>query len=381
MDISQWLDLPVYGGTPRDWLIALGLSVALALAVYLLKPVLLRRLGAVAQHSQTRVDDALLEALKATRLWIVAIFAASIGSRYLDLPDPHGKALAAVTALAFFLQAGLWASALFKFWLSHSQERAMRANPGTATSIAAVGFIGQLLLWSLVVLLALDNIGVNVTAMVAGLGVGGVAVALAVQNILGDLFASLSIVVDKPFVIGDFIIVDDYMGSVEYVGLKTTRIRSLDGEQIVFSNSDLLKSRVRNYKRMFERRVVFTFNLVYETDADQVELVPQLVREAIEAQDKIRFDRSHFAKFGEQSLAFETVYWVLDPDFNLYMDIHQRIMLRLMREFDRRGICFAIPRQMTRFEQPIRVQVETLPGDPPRGNGRTQTTTEHQEAH
>lgn len=380
---SFW-NLPVYGGTPQDWLIALGLSAAIALAVYLFKPILIRRLSGAIEHSNTKIDDALLAALRSTRFWIIVIFAISIGSRYLELPDPHSRALATVTALALFLQAGLWANTVFKFWLHRSQEKALLSNASAATSLSAIGFLGQMALWTVVTLLALDNMGVNITALVAGLGVGGVAVALAVQNILGDLFASLSIVVDKPFVIGDFIIIENYMGTVEYVGLKTTRIRSLDGEQIIFSNSDLLQSRVRNYKRMFERRVVFSFSLVYETTPDQLEKVPPIVRAAIEEQgEKVRFDRAHFQKFGDHALVFEAVYIVRDPDFNLYMDIQQAINLRILRELSARDIFFAIPRQTVKVDGPIRIVSDSAA--PAGGNGkagaaRTGGTTENRES-
>jgi small-conductance mechanosensitive channel len=193
--------------------------------------------------------------------------------------------------------------------------------------------------------MALDNLGVNVTTMIAGLGVGGIAVALAVQNILGDLFASLSIVIDKPFVIGDFVIVDEYMGTVEHVGLKTTRLRSLGGEQLVFSNGDLLKTRIRNYKRMRERRAVFGFGIEYDTPIELVEKIPAMVRAIIEARAKVRFDRAHFKGFGASSLDYEVVYWMLDPDFNLYMDTQQQINLELMRLFQREGVSFAYPTQ------------------------------------
>jgi len=357
------LETPVYGGSIHDWLVALGLSVALALAVYLLKPIMIRRLSARAEHTRTHIDDAMVRTLRATRFWLIVVFAASLGSRYLDLPDKHQSLLGSVTAIAMFLQIGFWLSSLFNFWLGRSREHALKSNAGAATSLSALGFLGTVVLWAVILLVALDNFGVNITAMVAGLGVGGIAVALAVQNILGDLFASLSIIVDKPFVIGDFIIVETYMGTVEYVGLKTTRIRSLDGEQIVFSNGDLLKSRVRNYKRMYERRVVFTFNLVYETNADQVATVPPLVKQIVTSHEKTRFERSHFAKFGDYSLNFETVYWMLDPDFNLYMDTQQSIMLQLMRALQEAGIRFAVPRQSMRFEDAVRVEFQRLPGD------------------
>jgi small-conductance mechanosensitive channel len=208
-----------------------------------------------------------------------------------------------------------------------------------------MGFVGRLVLWAVVLLLVLDNLGVDVTALVAGLGVGGIAVALAVQNILGDLFASLSIVLDKPFTIGDFLIIDDYLGSVEHIGLKTTRMRSLSGEQLVFSNTDLLKSRIKNYGRMFERRVIFDIGVTYQTPREKLQMIPDIIRSAIEAQEPVRFDRSHFRAYGDFSLSFETVYYVLKPDYNLYMDIQQAINLHIHARFEAEGIEFAYPTQ------------------------------------
>ena len=206
-----------------------------------------------------------------------------------------------------------------------------------------MSFIARVVLWSVIVLMALANLGIDVTALVAGLGVGGIAVALAVQNILGDLFASLTIVLDKPFVLGDFIIVGDYMGTVENVGLKTTRIRSLGGEQLVFGNSDLLSARVRNYKRMNERRIVFKIGVVYGTPHEKVERIPGMIREAVEHQENTRFDRAHFKEYGDSALVFETVYYMLVPDYNAYMDVQEGINLELYRRFQDEGIEFAFP--------------------------------------
>jgi small-conductance mechanosensitive channel len=198
-------------------------------------------------------------------------------------------------------------------------------------------------LYVLVLLMVLDNLGVDVTALVASLGIGGVAVALAVQNILTDLFACLSISIDKPFVLGDFIIVGDLLGTVEHIGLKTTRVRSLSGEQLIFSNNDLLGSRVRNFKRMYERRVVFTFGVVYQTRHEQLRRIPDMVRAIIEARENTRFDRAHFKAYGDSSLDFEVVYYVLVPDYNIYMDIQQAINLDLFERFEKEGIGFAYP--------------------------------------
>jgi small-conductance mechanosensitive channel len=197
----------------------------------------------------------------------------------------------------------------------------------------------------------LDNMGFNITALVAGMGVGGIAVALAVQTILGDLFASLSIVLDKPFVVGDFLIIGDLLGSVEYVGLKTTRLRSLSGEQLIFSNSDLLTSRIRNYGRMFERRVVFNIGVTYQTPRDKLIKIPEIIRTAVETQDKTRFDRSHFKEYGNFSLNYESVYYIQGSDYNMYMDIQQDINLYIHEQFENEGIEFAYPTQTLFIQQ------------------------------
>ncbi len=325
------------------WLTALALALTINLLVALFKEVGLRRLKSYAHRSSTALDDALIHVVTRTRQLLVLVVTLYVGSRYLDLSDRSDAALRGAATVAAFLQIGLWLSAAFHFWMDRHKARALQADIGAATSFGALMFIGQVLLWTVILLLGLDNLGVNVTALVAGLGVGGIAVALAVQNILGDLFASLSIVIDKPFVVGDFIIVDDYMGTVEYVGLKTTRVRSLGGEQLVFSNSDLLKARVRNYKRMHERRIVFTFGVTYQTTPDQLEQVAQAVKQLIVAEPDARLDRVHFFRFGDSSLDFEAVYWMKDPDYTRYMDVQQRINLAMIRAFAALGVEFAYP--------------------------------------
>jgi small-conductance mechanosensitive channel len=241
---------------------------------------------------------------------------------------------------------GIWASAAVIAWLDRRRRRTATATDrAVAGSLGVIAFIARVAIWSFVLLVALDNIGVDVTALVAGLGIGGIAVALAAQNILGDLFASLSITFDKPFMVGDFLILDDYMGSVEAIGVKSTRLRSLSGEQLVLSNADLLKSRLRNYGRMMERRVVMTHNVTYDTPLQLLREIPGIIREAIEAQGDTRFDRAHFAKHGAASLDFESVYYVLSADYNRYMDIQQAINLQIHERFADRAIEFAYPTQ------------------------------------
>lgn len=208
-----------------------------------------------------------------------------------------------------------------------------------------LGFSSKLLLWSIILLIVLDNLGVNITTLIASMGIGGIAVALAAQSILGELLASLSIAMDKPFVIGDFIVIDGFMGSIEKIGMRTTQIRSLSGELIIFSNTDLLRSRVRNYKRMQERRILFTLDVEYGTPADTVARIPAMVREIIESEEMTRFDRAHFKAYGASSLVFEFVYYVLSREYTDYMDVQQRINLAIYRRFESDGIAFAFPTQ------------------------------------
>jgi small-conductance mechanosensitive channel len=335
---SEW-----YGSSVRDWLLVAGLTVVGFAVLRLLQALLVGRLAALARKTTTEWDDIFVQALRQTKALFLLIIACFASVRILIPEAAVGGALGTVLVLATCIQGGIWASAGLRAWLDAYRERKMAKDAAAVTTIDAAGLLARIALWAVVILLVLDNLGVEITALVAGLGIGGIAIALALQNILGDLFASLSIVLDKPFVIGDFIVVDSYLGAVEHVGLKTTRIRSLSGEQLVFANGDLLQSRLRNYGRMAERRVVFALGVTYQTPRESLRKIPGIIRAAIEAQGQTRFDRSHFKAYGESSLDFETVYYVLVPDYNTYMDVQQEINLRIHEEFEREGVEFAYP--------------------------------------
>ncbi len=340
----------------HDWSLALLAALSTILTLYLLRQFVLRRLALNAEATQTLVDDFLVEVLSATHIMFAGLVGIYVGTHLLDLGERLGRLTDRVFVAALIFQVGLWANRSLGFWLKQRFANGESQDAGTrAMTRSLLSFLGRVTIWVLVLLLVLDNLGLNVTALVTSLGIGGIAVALAVQNVLGDLFASLSISIDKPFVIGDFIIVDDLMGTVEHVGLKTTRIRSLGGEQIVFSNNDLLKCRIRNYKRMQERRVVFAIGVVYETPVEHLELVPSLIRKSIESQPQARFDRAHFKGFGPSSLDFEIVYYVREPDYNLYMDIQQAINLQLVRDFAEHQVAFAFPTQTLHFGDALTV--------------------------
>ena len=344
-EILNLLEYQLLENSVQSWLIALGVTVFAMFVLLLARRLGLARLSALARQTANTWDDGLAEMLSRTRAPFILIVALFLGSLFLNLASEYRQIVYSIAAIALVIQGGIWVNRLLLFWLRQDTEQRRKTDPASVAAVSALGFVGRLILWTVVLLLVLDNLGVDVTALVAGLGVGGIAVALAVQNILGDLLASLSIVLDKPFTIGDFLIIDDYLGSVEHIGLKTTRIRSLSGEQLVFSNADLLGSRIKNYGRMFERRVVFKIGVTYQTPRDKLERIPGLIRAAVEAQAPIRFDRSHFQAFGDFALTFETVYYVLKPDYNIYMDIQQAINLQIHAAFEREGIEFAYPTQ------------------------------------
>ncbi|OIP89566.1 MAG: mechanosensitive ion channel protein MscS [Syntrophaceae bacterium CG2_30_49_12] len=336
-----------YGNTLNAWLWAVIVAIVIFATLKVLQKVIIKHLAPFAEKTETFFDNLAIDLLKSTKFFFFLFLSLYAGSLTLSLPERASSLLRNATLIAFFLQAAIWGNHCLSFFLNRykSQKLALEQDAASVATITAFGFIGRLFLWTIVLLLILDNLGVDITSLIAGLGIGGIALALAAQNILGDLFASLSIMLDKPFVIGDFIIVDEYMGSIEQIGLKTTHLRSLSGEQLIISNADLLKSRIRNYKRMYERRVVFSLGVIYQTPYDKLKTIPAMVREIIEAQEQTRFDRAHFKEFGNSSLNFEIVYWVKNPDYNVYMDLHQAINMEIFRRFEEEGIVFAYPTQ------------------------------------
>ena len=329
---------------PYDWAVFLAIALAVLLALGVLRFWASRALKKLSARTATVFDDIAVEVVDSTRLWLLLPAALYAGASVLDLPSRLDRLAGAVAIVAVTLQAALWINRFIHGWLERRIAQMRGGGDGeTITVLSMIGFAGQVLIWALLLLLALDQLNFNITALVAGLGVGGVAVALAVQSILGDLFASLSIVLDKPFVVGDFIVVDNLRGTVERVGIKTTRVRSLDGELMVFSNTDLLKSRIRNFKRMSDRRVEFTFGVAYQTPLDKLRRISQWLREIVKAQQRARFDRAHFKQYGESALVFEVVYYVLESDYNVYMDVHQAINLAIFERLEREGVEFAQP--------------------------------------
>lgn len=353
---NPWLSYRLAETPLSEWLVLLGTVAAVLLIAALVRRFLRARLRYAAE-TETELDDLLADLVGRTRLWLLFFLVTYGAVRHVDLPEDVETLLRKAAIVAAVFQVGYWGNGLVEFWIARYRRKRFETDPGAVTTIAAFGFIGKIAIWLVLILVGLENVleTFDLTPLIASLGVGGIAVALATQKILGDLFASLSIVVDKPFVLGDFITVGTDAGTVEKIGLKTTRVRALSGEQLIFSNSDLLASRVRNLKRMTERRVVFTFGVTYATTREQLERIPPLVKLIVESIPDTRFDRAHFRSFGDSALLFEAVFWMLVPEYNAFMDAQQRVNLELISRLEELGVQFAFPTQT--------VHIESLPPD------------------
>ena len=338
------LDMVYLSNPLRDWLIAAAVALIVYAGANILRRLIIRQITALSSRTQNQADDLVADTLRRTKTYFLLFVSLYAASRVLELTDSMETALRFVGVIVVVAQIAVWGTVVINTLIQRQMASRIEDDAGTATTINALGFVIRLVFYSVLVLMGLDNLGFEIGPLIAGLGIGGVAVALALQNVLGDLFASLSIVLDRPFVIGDFLNVGgEFLGTVEHVGLKTTRVRSLSGEQIIFSNSDLLNARIRNYKRMFERRIVFKLGVTYQTPHEKLAAISRWIKEIVEAQDKVRFDRAHWSSFGDSALEYEVVYYVLAPEYNLYMDIQQAINLAIHKRFEDEGIEFAHP--------------------------------------
>ena len=343
MQAPNFLEWDFYHNPVRSWVIAAIVATVIGASLFIARTILARRLAKVAERTATTADDAIVDLLRRTRYFFILTTAVAGGMLFLDLP-PRAMSIGRVLGtIALIVQIAIWGNGLITFWFRNYAERKAESDLASRTTIGAFTFVAKALLWIMLALVALNRLGFDVTALITGLGVGGIAIALAVQNVLGDLFAALAIVLDKPFVVGDTITVDTFTGTVEHVGLKTTRLRSVNGEQLIFSNADLLKSRIRNFKRMEERRVLFVIGVTYDTPADKLAHIPTIIRETIEAQKQVRFDRSHLVMYADSALNFETVYFMTTADYLTYANTHQAVLLGIYRRFAAEQIEFAYP--------------------------------------
>lgn len=357
--MNSFLDKVFLDNTVREWANALGIIVGIYLVAKLVQLVVLKRIRKFSERSKSTFDDVVIDVIDKAALPLVFFLAFYAGFRTLSFPSRVTQVVhvAILAITVFYVIRGISAFVRY-FFLRFTKSKS--SDDTQARQARGILLIVQIILWVLGILFLIDNLGYDITTMVAGLGIGGIAIALAAQTILGDLFSYLVIFFDKPFEVGDFIIIDDKMGSVEYVGIKSTKIRALSGEQLIMSNTDLTNSRIQNYKRMEKRRVVFTIGVTYETEAQKLKSIPVKIREIIESEKLTQFDRAHFFSYGDFSLNFEVVYNVLSSDYNVYMDIQQRINLAIFEYFLEQKIEFAYPTQKLFFNQATSQPVNQL---------------------
>jgi len=332
------------GIPPTEWLIAGVVGVVVWASLWIVRDLVASRYkknSTARNPTLFRLIGYLIGNTKQILFFAVAL---DVAQESLTLPDRVQRIVSNTVMILILIQIGLWAGRAVRFYLE-MKELERGADRVFAGSLDIINFVARMLIWSLLVLVGLSNLGVNITALLAGLGVGGVAVALALQNVLGDLFASLSIALDKPFVIGDNLTIDTFIGKVEHIGIKTTRLRSVSGEQIILSNADILKSRVRNFGRAPEQRALAIIRVDYATPAEKLQAIPKLLEGIVREQQNVRFDRCHLTALGDSSLQFELSYFVQQPKLNPLLDLQQAVNFRIIDEFRRLGVEFAYPTQ------------------------------------
>jgi small-conductance mechanosensitive channel len=353
--MKEFLDQTLWGNTAERYLIAVGIFVGGIILIKIFKTIILHRLKKWAEKTETTLDDFLIKGIEKSivPLLYYGAFYAGITSLTLNAQARKIIEIVSLVLLTFFIVRFISSTLMFTLtYFIKKQER----GEEKARQLRGMTVLINIFVWVIGIVFLMDNLGFNISAVVAGLGIGGIAIALAAQAILGDLFSYFVIFFDRPFEVGDFINVGDKVGTVEYTGIKTTRVRALSGEQLVFANTDLTNSRIHNFKKMEKRRVVFKLGVVYQTLADTLAEIPSLVKEIIEKQPDTTFDRGHFATYGDFSLNFEFVYFVLSSDYVKFMDTQQRINLEIYKEFENRGIEFAYPTQTLFVNKEEKVQ-------------------------
>ncbi len=343
---SNWADTTlILGNTPTGYGLALAAFCAALALLYIVKNIGINRLKALALKTETDLDDLVIALIEKFRWFEYQLVALFVATRYLQRGAAFDKAFKVLLLVVFTYRAITIAQDLLTYWIN--KVAAGRELDGQAKNsvVKSTQVILRTLVWVAAVLFVLDNLGVNISAVLTGLGIGGVAVALAAQAILGDLFNFFVILLDKPFAIGDFIVSDAVSGTIEHVGLKSTRIRSISGEMVVVSNSNLLGSRIRNYKDLTKRRVVFKTGIVYGTSPEILKKIPALMKKAVQGVPKAEFDRCNLFNCGDYALEFETVYYLTEPDYNAYMAAHEKTLLGVLEGLHAAGAELAYPTQ------------------------------------
>lgn len=340
--MDSFLDQNFIGNTVQEYLLVLGGILLGIFLVKMIKRVVLRRVEKWIGSTETDIDDYLFESFDKFIIPIIYFSIIYVAVQTLNLSGYvenaiEGAFIVIITYFSVRLISSIVLLGLRKY------VRRQENGDEKVKQLGGVMLIVNIVIWALGFVFLFDNLGYDVTAIITGLGIGGIAIALAAQNILGDLFNYFVIFFDRPFEVGDFLIIGDKNGVVEKVGIKTTRIRTLSGEELVFSNADLTNSRIHNYKKMQRRRIVFSVGVTYETPAEKLRQIPSVLKEIVESQELVDFDRAHFKAFGDSSLDFEIVYYVNSSEYNTYMDIQQDYNFQIYERFQEMGVEIAFP--------------------------------------
>ncbi len=345
-DFGAFLNYEVFGNTGRDYLTAAILAVAGILLLNLFKRVVLIRIRAAASRTKTEFDDVLVSIISKVHWPLYVLISAYIATQTLALPPVIERLFhySLIISVAYYATRAV--QDVVDFTANNLiKKREKNGGAHEASVIRTFVRIAKWLLWAVAILVVVSNLGFNVTTLVAGLGIGGLAIAFAFQKILEDIFSSISIYFDKPFEIGDFIIVGEHMGVVKNVGIKSTRIQALQGEEIIISNRELTSTRIQNFKKMEKRRVAFKFGLVYGTSNAKLEKALAIVKDVVKKAKLAELDRVHFKEFGDFSLNLEVVYYLNSKEYNDYMDTQQEINMGIKEGFEKERIEFAYPTQ------------------------------------
>ncbi len=349
--IMSFLEQVYFQNTVLTYAIFLGVLLLGFVLIFVLGRVVLRRVAANNEKSQTPLGTFALSGIKRYLLPAAYFTAFYLSTRILTLNDTLTKIVTTISVLFVIFMAAMFLTSLAAYFFG---KLGKDKDESGQLAVKWLVRIAKILIWALALILFLDNIGVKITSLVTGLGIGGVAIAFAAQNVLTDIFCFFTIFFDKPFELGDFIIAGEHMGTVEHIGIKTTRLRALGGEQLVVSNADLTGSRIRNYKTMERRRVLFTLGVTYDTPSEKLRQIPELIKQVVDGTENAEFARAHFASYGAYSLNVEVVYYVLTSDYDEYMNVNQRVNFGIMEGFENLGVSFAFPTTTVQMDSPIK---------------------------
>lgn len=340
--IKEFLQKEFLKNSIISYIIFIGILLSALLVLLIIKKIFISKLLKYCKKTETNLDNLIVDIVRKNVFPITSYGSFYLAIKYLKINDFLNKTITILGLLLVLINVVNIISKLLKYYIEEGSnkkpERSERVNilKGVFPAI-------EVILWGLGAVFLMDNLGFNISAVVAGLGIGGIAVAMGAQKILGDMFSYLFILIDKPFEIGDYIVLGEFSGNIERIGLKTTRVRSLGGEQIVISNSDVASSRIRNYKTMKERRATFSIGVTYNTPVETLKTIPAIIKELIEKNDNVRFDRAVFTSFGDFSLKFEAVYFILSENYNVFAGIQQNINFDIIEVFKSKEIEFAFP--------------------------------------